>query len=349
MNLFFNGLKLEISRIHLPACPSNALHVDWFCCICKQLREMYQADSMAFAPIQFLYDPPITPFLVMGLILGLPNFAIGDVRPLPPVVDKHITHIASFAKSSPQVLIPGGWFLMGSNRRDGVRHSFEMHYDDTEFPQRRIWIDKFFIDQYEVSLSEYLAFLLNTNREISHELRKLIWHLISVHFILDQALAPWPALYVTWQEAQAFCEYHDKRLPSEAEWEKAARGESARIFPWGEMDPTADLAVFGQYHIHEIPLVATVDSFENGQSIYQVFHLAGNVAEWVNDWLGSDYYPIMPEKNPPGPKTGRYKVVRGGSWKSKPEMLRAATRGGAFPEERSPTIGFRCAQLEGLQ
>ena len=299
---------------------------------------------MIFAQGLFAYYRLFNPFLAIWLILGLPRLAIGDTEPVPPEVNEHITRIAGFAKSSPQIVIPEGLFLMGTNRRDDVRHGFETQYDDTEFPQRRIWLDGFSIDKYEASLGEYLAFLLGTNRQVSRELRGLIWHLISVHFIPDQALAPWPALYVTWEEARDFCEYHHKELPSEAEWEKAARGESARIFPWGEMDPTADLAVFGQYHVHEIPLVATVDSFEDGQSIYKVFHLAGNIAEWVNDWLGPDYYPIMPEKNPPGPKMGRYKVVRGGSWKSRPVMLRTATRGGAFPIERSATIGFRCAK-----
>jgi iron(II)-dependent oxidoreductase len=286
----------------------------------------------------------ITRFLAVWFILGPPGFAIGELESPPPTVDDHIANIASFATSSPQAAIPEGWFLMGTNRRDELRHSLESHYDNTEFPQRRIWVDGFFLDRYEVSLGEYLRFLLKTNRPVPEDLRGLIWHLITVHFIPDQALAPWPALYVIWEEAKAFCEYYDKRLPSEAEWEKAARGESARTFPWGEMEPSADLAVFGQYHVHEIPLVATVDSFEDGQSIYKVFHLAGNIAEWVNDWLGPDYYPIMPERNPPGPKSGRYKVVRGGSWKSRPVMLRAATRGGAFPEERSANIGFRCAK-----
>ena len=287
----------------------------------------------------------MSPFiLAFWLVLGHSNWVFAGLDLPPPIVEEHIARIAGYAKGSPENLIPGGWFLMGTNRRDDLRHSFAAHYDDTEFPQRRIWVDEFFMDRYEVSLGEYLSFLLKTEQQVSSELRGLIWHLISVHFIPDQALAPWPALYVTWEEAKAFCERNKKRLPSEAEWEKAARGESARIFPWGEMDPTPDLAVFGQYHVHEIPLVANVDSFPDGQSIYRVFHLAGNIGEWVNDWLGSDYYPVMPERNPPGPKMGRYKVVRGGSWKSKPVMLRSATRGGALPEQRVATIGFRCVQ-----
>ena len=81
-----------------------------------------------------------------------------------------------------------------------------------------------------------------------------------------------------------------------------------------------------------------------GRSPYGLHHMAGNAAEWIQDWLGLDYYAIMPERNPAGPSTGRYKVVRGGSWKSKPAMLRAATRGGAFPDQRESTIGFRCAR-----
>ncbi len=282
--------------------------------------------------------------LVLGLIDVFASSAWGTMEPPPPIVDSHIANIAKFATASPTVTIPEGWFLMGTNRQDHIRHSFEAHYDDTEFPRRRIWLASFSMDRYEVSLGEYLSFLLETNRSVSAQLRALIWHLISVHFVPDQVLAPWPALYVTWEEAKDFCGFKGKRLPQEAEWEKAARGEQARIFPWGHMDPSPEIAVFGQYHVHEIPLVATVDSFPEGKSVYGVFHLAGNIGEWMNDWLGSDYYPIMPERNPPGPKMGRYKVVRGGSWKSRPEMLRTATRGGAFPNDRSATVGFRCVQ-----
>ena len=283
-----------------------------------------------------------------GLSLGLMILhswpAWGSMEDAPPAVEAHLHGIASFAKPSPMVPISAGWFLMGTNREDGDRHTFEKNYDNTEFPERRIWIDAYQLDQYEVSLGEILRFFLETNRLVSSELRALIWHLISIHFIPDQALAPWPALYVTWEEANAFCLKQGKRLPSEAEWEKAARGTTGNIFPWGKQDPTPDIAVFGAYHVHEIPLVANVDSYPEGKSEWGIYHLSGNIAEWVNDWLGPDYYPIMPDRNPPGPKMGRYKVVRGGSWKSLPVMLRGATRGGAFPEERSPNIGFRCAR-----
>ncbi|MGB0911682.1 MAG: formylglycine-generating enzyme family protein [Nitrospirales bacterium] len=263
---------------------------------------------------------------------------------IPAQLAPHLDGIASFAKESPAISIPAGWFLMGTIRRDADAFNIDTQYDDTEFPQRRIWVDEFHIDQYEVTLGEFLAFLHQHNRTVSHELQELIWHLIDVHYIPDQILAPWPALYVTWEEASAFCQARGKHLPTEAEWEKSARGLKGQVFPWGREEPQDSRVVFGQYHMHQIPLVAAVDSYPEGKSTFGIYHMAGNVAEWVQDWFGSDYYPIMPERNPTGPKSGRYKSVRGGSWKSKPVMLRTATRGGAFPQQREATIGFRCAK-----
>jgi iron(II)-dependent oxidoreductase len=145
---------------------------------------------MPFTLLLVLYHRLFTPFFAIFLILGFPCFVSGTIDPPPPAVDDHIARIASFAKSSPQVIIPEGWFLMGTIRRDDMRHSLETHYDDTEFPQRRIWVDEIAIDRYEVNLGEYLAFLLKTNRPVSQELKGLIWHLMTVHFIPEQALVP---------------------------------------------------------------------------------------------------------------------------------------------------------------
>ena len=271
--------------------------------------------------------------------LGLNPVAAADPPQPPPVVQ-----IAGLARRSPMLAVPEGSFLMGTARTSDGSFSLSTQYDDTEQPQRRVVLDRFEIDRDEVSLGEYLSWLQRQQRSIPDEVRKLIEHMTVVHAVRPETLARWPALYVTWSEASAFCRDEGKRLPSEAEWEKAARGDTGRLFPWGQQAPTPELAKFGQYHVHEIPIVAFVERGEKGRSPYGLHHMAGNAAEWVNDWFGIDYYATMPERNPQGPATGRYKVVRGGSWKSEPALLRTATRGGASPDRRASTIGFRCAR-----
>jgi iron(II)-dependent oxidoreductase len=255
-----------------------------------------------------------------------------------------IENIAALAHASPIHTVPEGSFLMGTPRRTEGPYSLETQYDDTEQPQRRIWLRPFEIDRDEVSLGEYLLWLQQQERPLPDEVRKLIDHMTTIHAVPAETLARWPALYVTWQEASDFCRAQGKRLPTEAEWEKAARGDSGNLFPWGRKPPTPDLAKFGQYHVHEIPIVASVETGEKGRSPYGLHHMAGNAAEWVEDWFGIDYYATMPNRDPQGPSTGRYKVVRGGSWKSEPELLRTATRSGALPRKRAATIGFRCAR-----
>ena len=259
-------------------------------------------------------------------------------------VQSLVEDIAALANSTLLLTVSEGPFIMGTARTGHEPFSFDLQYDDTEQPQRRVWLHQFEIDRDEVSLGEYLLWLRQQQRRIPEEVRKLIDHVTTIHALQPETLARWPALYVTWSEASDFCRTRDKRLPTEAEWEKAARGESGNLFPWGQRPPTPALAMFGQYHAHEIPIVAPVDSGEEGRSPYGLHHMAGNAAEWVEDWFGIDYYATMPDRNPHGPANGRYKVVRGGSWKSAPALLRTATRGGASPDQRAATIGFRCAR-----
>ncbi|MGC4096184.1 MAG: SUMF1/EgtB/PvdO family nonheme iron enzyme [Nitrospira sp.] len=264
-------------------------------------------------------------------------------RPSPELA-RHVTEIVRLAHPSPKVSIPAGTFLLGSKRIDNDPQGSRTQFDDTELPQHRVWLDAYDIDRDEVSLGEYLAFLQKQELHLSEELQKLLWHVITVHFVSDQTLTRWPALYVTWAEANDLCATKGERLPTEAEWEKAARGPEGIPYPWGDANPTPSLAMFGQHHVHEIPILAAVESYADGRSPYGLHHMAGNVAEWVQDWFGFDYYAYMPERNPPGPTTGRYKSVRGGSWKSRRIMLRTATRGGALPDQRAATIGFRCVR-----
>lgn len=286
--------------------------------------------------------------LCLLIILLLMNPTISSAMKVdpnpPPELDGHLQGIAKLAQASPGINIPEGWFLMGTVRKDDDPFGLETQYDDTEFPQRRIWLNAYSIDRDEVSMAEYLAFLNIQALPVPDKLRNLIWHLVDVHFLPDYVMARWPAMFVDWKEANQFCQLQAKRLPSEAEWEKAARGTKGNLFPWGSQVPDSDLAVSGLYHVHQIPLVAAVESFEEGRSPYGLSHMAGNVREWVNDWFGPDYYPRMAERNPQGPNEGRYKSVRGGSWRSRQQLLRTATRNGAVPSKRSPNIGFRCAK-----
>lgn len=292
-----------------------------------------------------MLDYPIWPATVLSFLVIIGTSTLTQAGSIPsPELAGHLETIAELARPSPMLPIPAGIFVYGSKSVPTAPYGNWTPFDDTELPQHRVWLDTYEIDRDEVSLGEYLVFLHQRNHHPSDELQKLLWHVITIHFIPDETLTRWPALYVTWTEAKDFCAAKQARLPTEAEWEKAARGSEGYLFPWGETTPSSSLAMFGQHHMHEIPILAVIDSLDHGKSPYGLHHMAGNVAEWVHDWFGPDYYAYMPERNPPGPTTGRYKGVRGGSWKSARIMLRTATRGGAPPDQRSATIGFRCAR-----
>jgi len=227
------------------------------------------------------------------------------------------------------------------------------HGEGVESPQRKIWLDAYDIDLYEVSLGEYLAWVLNKPRALPpdlaqaerlHEISEYTGIITGPEAPSANRLAQWPAFGVTWHEAEAFCRAKGRRLPTEAEWEKAARGPSGSTFPWGKASPNARRAVYGRTYATAIPQVDVIDSFPNGRSRYGLFHMAGNVAEWVSDWADPAAYRTMPERNPRGPAAGQQKVVRGGSWQSQREMLRAASRYAMPPGRRDATTGFRCAR-----
>ena len=130
-------------------------------------------------------------------------------------------------------MVPEGHFLMGTVRIDDDPYGLDTQFDDTELPQQRIWLDGYRIDRDEVSLGEYLAFLHDKRLHPSEGLQKLIWHVITIHSVSDDTLARWPALYVTWKEADEFCRSRGTHLPTEAQWEKSARGPDGLTFPWG--------------------------------------------------------------------------------------------------------------------
>ncbi|MGH7163970.1 MAG: formylglycine-generating enzyme family protein, partial [Nitrospiraceae bacterium] len=163
--------------------------------------------------------------------------------------------VARHAKPAPIVTVPAGWFLMGTQAKPAPSLALEGPFDNTEVPQRRIWLDAYEIDRDEVSLGNYLNGLLRKPRalppdlaelELLRQLAEFASLLLGPKMAPDKVVASWPAMKVTWFEADTYCHSAGKRLPSEAEWEKAARGETGLLFPWGNAAPDARRAVFAQ-------------------------------------------------------------------------------------------------------
>ena len=150
-----------------------------------------------------------------------------------------------------------------------------------------------------------------------------------------------PVVYVTWYEAAAYCAWAGCRLAAEAEWEFAARGSGGRKYPWGDEQPTPQLA---NYRETEASAATPVGLFPLGATPEGILDLAGNVWEWVADWYVKGYYGSSPSENPKVPETGEFRVVRGGSWNGDSRYLRAASRDRFLPDDRRDYTGFRCAR-----
>jgi formylglycine-generating enzyme len=221
------------------------------------------------------------------------------------------------------VHIPAGPFTMGSN--DG---------DPDEAPEHQVFLKSYLIDLKEVSQDEYARFAKMTKRPLPK---------IEV-FEDDQSKVLRPelvAMSVSWEDAKAYCKWAGKRLPTEAEWEKAGRGEGKRKYPWGDKFVTGAANVDGAEDGYKY--LAPPGSFEAGRSPYGLYDMTGNVAEWVEDSYEEHIYKKAVYQNPKGPDDGQLKVVRGGSWRETQQNARLSKRFAAKYWRADITIGIRCA------
>jgi formylglycine-generating enzyme required for sulfatase activity len=220
---------------------------------------------------------------------------------------------------APAALVPAGNFTMG---------------DDESSPARRLYVDAFYMDRFETTTGRYAKFLESTGSDAVPD----FWDEIA-----GKNSDEMPVIGVSWNEANAYCRWAGRRLPTEAEWEKAARGSDGRPFPWGESSPTLERANYENSSPtpYESAL-SPVGAHAAGKSPYGVDDLAGNASEWVADWY-SESFSTDEVYNPRGPNDGTKKVIRGGGRYDPAFRLSATARQFASPDTRSVDIGFRCA------
>jgi serine/threonine-protein kinase len=212
------------------------------------------------------------------------------------------------------VYVPDGEFEMGSTEGRG-----------DEMPAHTVALDGFWIGQTEVTNAQYaLCVADGACRESDHA---------------DDATYngdDYPVVGVSWQDGADYCTWAGGRLPTEAEWEYAARGTDGRIYPWGNDEPTCERAQFWECSDGTVPVGSLLD----GASWCGALDMTGNVWEWVADWYGR--YPSETQTNPTGPATGYEKVMRGGAWNSYWTIVHAANRFCFAPDVRTVKMGFRC-------
>jgi formylglycine-generating enzyme required for sulfatase activity len=226
------------------------------------------------------------------------------------------------------VFIPAGEFIMGTN--DGS--------NDAK-PVRKVYLDGYSIDKYEVTFAQFYQFIGLTG----HRKPRLAGYL-SASVTEDIPLfikALNPVVGVSWDDAVEYCQWKGKRLPTEAEWEKAAKGTDQRKWPWGNEERSEFANLIGD---DGAQYTAPVNQFKQDVSPYGVYDLSGNAMEWVADWYNQDSYRLLPARNPLGVSKGENRVIRGASWHDSIKRAQTSIRFKMYPEYRDVTIGFRCAK-----
>jgi formylglycine-generating enzyme required for sulfatase activity len=226
------------------------------------------------------------------------------------------------------VLIPAGVFQMGCGTADTL-------CDDDESPLREVYLDEYYIDRYEVTNTKYAACVAEGDcaapQATSSATRS--------DYYDNPEFANYPVINIDWSRASQYCAWEGKRLPTEAEWEKAARGSSdSRAFPWGDSEPNDILSNFAG----NVGDTSEVGSYPEGASPYGVMDMAGNVLEETNDWYAAGYYATAPDENPNGPSDGVFRSLRGGAWCSAASDTRSSARSISCDLPWTSYVGFRC-------
>lgn len=246
-------------------------------------------------------------------------------------------------KNTPMVFIDEGPFIMGF----AIENDNEWG-DMDEDPVHEVSLSAYWMDKYEVTSQDFAKFL-NAHQDSAERFIELTPSVtieyVEGKYLPRTGMENLPVNRVSWYGADAYCRWNGKRLPTEAEWEKAARGTDQRIFPWGNEFPDNSRVTFRRkFSKIGFKVMEPVDSMSQGVSPYGIHHMAGNVWEWVADWFDGGAYEDHETKNPQGPETGVSKVLRGGNWYYKAYYMRTTYRFNERPEKFNIWQGFRCAR-----